>query len=458
MALTLEPPETQYARASDGGHIAYQVVGQGSLDLVFVPLGVNHVEAAWEVPFYSRVFERLAAFSRLIRLDHRGSGLSDPLERVESPTIADRAEDIVTVLDAVGSDQAAVLANGAGGLVSMFFAGTYPTRTASLVLDGCYARLAKAPDYPFGVPGHVLDRAIERVAQARTEGDTIEFAGLRYQAPTAWEDPEFVDHWRRYHRHTAPPAGALQETRIATYSDVRELLPSIQAPTLVLYRRDDQFSGRPHAEYLAARIAGARLVEVPGRDNLIFSGDCDADLDEIEEFLTGVRRGAVTQRVLATVLFTDMVGSTKHAAAVGDRRWRELLDAHDRAVRRQLERYRGREIDTAGDGFLATFESPGRAIECGLAITRAVRSLGVEVRAGLHTGEVEVRGDQIAGLAVHIGARVAGSAGPGEVVVSSAVPPLVVGSGIQFEDRGDHELKGVPGTWKLFTVRDDAGP
>lgn len=449
----IAPPTTLYAQAADGGHIAYQVLGEGPLDLVFIPLGVNHVEAAWEVPFYARVFERLASFSRLIRLGHRGSGLSDPLGRRETPSIDGRAEDLLTVLDAVGSERAAVLANGAGGLMSIFFAATYPNRTASLVLDGCYARLAEAPDYSFGVPQRVLDSAVARVAQARIEGQTVEFAGLRYQAPSAWEDPEFVAHWRRYHRHTAPPAGAEEETQIATYSDVRTLLPSIEAPTLVLYRRDDMFTGKPYAQYLAAHIKGSQLVEVPGRDNLIFSGNSDADLDEIEEFLTGTRPTPDTRRVLTTVLFTDIVGSTQHAAKLGDRRWRELLDSHDRAVRRQLDRYRGREIDTAGDGFLATFDGPGRAIECACAIVPAVRALGIEVRAGLHIGEVELRGEEIAGLAVHIGARVAASAGPGEVVVSGAVPPLVAGSGVEFEDRGDHQLKGVPGTWRLYAVR-----
>jgi class 3 adenylate cyclase len=236
------------------------------------------------------------------------------------------------------------------------------------------------------------------------------------------------------------------------YGDVRQLLSAIQAPTLVLYRRGDRFAGKPHAEYLAEHISGAKLAELPGEDNLIFVGDTDADLDEIEEFLTGARHAPTTDRVLATVLFTDIVGSTERAAELGDRRWRDTLDAHDRAVRRQLERFRGREVNTAGDGFLATFDGPGRAIECARAILDAVRALGIEVRAGLHIGEIEVRGDDVAGIAVHIGARVAALAGASEVLVSGAVPPLVAGSGIEFEDRGEHELKGVPGAWRLYAV------
>ncbi len=239
---------------------------------------------------------------------------------------------------------------------------------------------------------------------------------------------------------------------MVTFADVRPVLPSIQAPTLVLYRRGDRFAGKPYATYLAEHIRGANLVELPGDENFIIVGDSDADLDEIEEFLTGARHAVATDRVLATVVFTDIVGSTERAAELGDRRWRELLDAHDRAVRRQLERFRGREVNTVGDGFLATFDGSGRAIECACAIRDAVQALGIEVRAGLHTGEVEVRGNDIAGMAVHIGARVAASAGPNEVLVSGAVPPLVVGSGIEFNDRGEHELKGVPGTWRLYSV------
>jgi class 3 adenylate cyclase len=336
----------------------------------------------------------------------------------------------------------------------MFFAASYPNRTASLVLDGCYARLAQAPDYPWGVPREVLDQAVARVADARVgAGDAVEVAGLRYMAPHALHDAEFMAQYRRFYRYTSSPAAQRADSEIAVYADVRPLLSAIQAPTLVLYRRGDHWVGEPHALYLSEHIASAKLVELAGEDNLIFVGDADADLDEIEEFLTGARHAPATDRVLATVLFTDIVGSTERVAELGDRRWRDLLDSHDRTVRRQLGRFRGREVNTSGDGFLATFDGPGRAIECACAIRDAVRALGIEVRAGLHTGEIEVRGDDVAGMAVHIGARVSASAGAGEVFASSTVKDLVAGSGIEFDDRGEHDLKGVPGAWRLFAVR-----
>jgi class 3 adenylate cyclase len=268
------------------------------------------------------------------------------------------------------------------------------------------------------------------------------------------KDPAFVAQWQRRIRSTlSGPAGVRRLAETLAFSDVRPLLGAVQAPTLVLYRRDDRMAGKPHAVYLAEHISGAKLVELPGEDNLIFVGNSDADLDEINEFLTGTRHAPRADRVLLTVLFTDIVGSTERAAELGDRRWRDLLDAHDRTVRRQLERFRGREIDTAGDGFLATFDGPGRGIECGCAIRDAVRTLGLEIRVGIHTGEIEVRADDdVAGVAVHIGARVAQHAGAAEVLVSSTVKDLVAGSGIEFDDRGEHELKGVPGTWRLFSV------
>jgi class 3 adenylate cyclase len=444
-----EVTETRYARTGDGVHMAYQVVGNGPLDLVFLPMGASHVELAWELPSHSRVFRRLASFSRLIRYDVRGSGLSDPFNLSELPSLEQQVAEMLTVLDAAGSERAALVANGHGGSLAIFFAATYPNRTSSLVLDGCFARLAQAPDYPWGIPTEVLDRALAR----REEGQGGRRAeGLRPIAPHAMRDREFAAQLERYLRSVDSPATGRALAELFVFTDVRPALAAVHAPTLVLYRRDDRYAGRDHATYLAEHILGARLAEVPGNDNMIFAGDSDADLDEIEEFLTGARHAPETDRVLATVLFTDIVGSTDRAAQLGDRAWRGLLDAHDGVVRRQLERFRGREVNTVGDGFVATFDGPGRAIECACAIRDAVRALGMEVRAGLHTGEVEVRGDDVAGMAVHIGARVAASAGPGEVLVSSAVPPLVVGSRIEFEDRGERELKGVPGTWRLFAV------
>jgi class 3 adenylate cyclase len=344
-----------------------------------------------------------------------------------------------------------LVANNAAGLTAIFFAATYPNRTASLVLDGCWARLARAPDYPFGIPSDVLEQAVASVG-ARGASDPVDYTSLRYLAPEAMKDPEFFAQFKRYHRNTSSPSAAGLVGEFAAYADVRPLLPAIQAPTLVLYRKGDQLAGKAHATYLAQHIPDATLVEVPGHDNLMWVGNNYADLEEIEEFLTGVRHVQATDRVLATVLFTDIVGSTELAGQLGDWRWRDMLDAHDRAVRRQLERFRGREVNTAGDGFLATFDGPGRAIECGCAIRDAVKALGIEVRVGVHTGEIEMRGEDVAGMAVHIGARVAAIAGPGQVLVSSTVKDLVAGSGIAFEDQGEHELKGLPGSWRLYGV------
>jgi class 3 adenylate cyclase len=448
----IEHPETQYAKTAGGVHVAYQVIGDGPLDLVFLPLSTSHVELAWEVPAFARFFRRLASFSRLIRFDYRGRGMSDPLGLSEQPSIEERATEMLAVLDAAGSERAAVVTNGSGGLVAIFFAASHPNRTASLVLDGCYARLARSPDYSWGVPEEVLERAITQVSDARLQGDNIEYTGLRHFAPHAMLDAEFAAQHQRYIRYSQTPVTARADSEMAVYSDVRPLLSAIQAPTLVLYRSGDRFAGMPHAVYLAEHIPDAKLVELPGEDNLIIAGNSDPDLDEIEEFLTGARHAPETDRVLATVLFTDIVGSTERAAELGDRRWRDLLDSHDRTVRRQLERFRGREVDNAGDGFLATFDGPGRAIECACAIRDAVRALGIEVRVGLHTGEIEVRGDDVAGMAVHIGARVAALASANEVLVSRTVTDLVAGSGIEFSDCGEHELKGVPGTWCLYAV------
>jgi class 3 adenylate cyclase/pimeloyl-ACP methyl ester carboxylesterase len=442
-------PETRYAKTAEGAHIAYQAFGQGPLDLVFSPM-FTHVDAAWEIPAVAKVFRRLASFSRLIRFDFRGHGLSDPLGRSEQPSLEAHAQDMLTVLDAAGCERTAVIANGSSGLLAIFFAATYPHRTTSLVLDGCYARLARAADYPWGVPTNVLERAVDRV----TEGviGSAPIANLVYAAPRAMRDPEFVAQWQRLTRSSGAPAAQQAEGELLVFADVRPLLPAIQVPTLILCRSDDPWIRKPHAVYLAEHIPGAKLVEFPGEENLLFVGNTDAVMDEIEEFLTGSRHAPETNRVLATVLFTDIVGSTQRAAQLGDKAWRELLDAHDGVVRRQLDRFRGREVNTVGDGFVATFDGPGRAIECACAIRDAVAVLGIEVRAGLHTGEIELRGDDIGGIGVHIAARVAALGNGGEVLTSAAVPLLVAGSGIEFADRGEHELKGVPGMWRLYSV------
>lgn len=442
-------PETCYAKNRDGVHIAFQVVGDGPLDLAFQSMGASHVELAWELPSFARVFRRLASFSRLIRFDMRGTGLSDPFNLSELPSLEQQATDMLSVLDAAGCDRVALVANGHGGSLAIFFAATYPQRTSALVLDGCCARLARAPDYPWGIPTEVLNRALARRAEGERTG---RLEGLKPIAPSAVRDPEFAAQWVRYSRSVNSPATARALGEMHVFADVRPALPSVQAPTLVLYRRDDHYAGKPHATYLAEHIRGAKLVELPGEDNLIFAGNSDADVEEIEEFLTGTRHPTDTDRVLATVLFTDIVASTERAATLGDRAWRGLLDAHDRVVRRQLERFRGREVNTVGDGFVATFDGPGRAIQCACAIRDAVKALEIEVRTGLHTGEIEIRGDDVAGIAVHIAQRVSALAHPSEVLVSRTVTDLVAGSGMQFDDRGEHGLKGVPGSWHLYSV------
>jgi class 3 adenylate cyclase len=360
-----------------------------------------------------------------------------------------QAADLVAVLNTIGVDQPALVANSVAGLLAIFFAATYPSRISSLVLDGCYARFARAPDYPWGIPAEVLERVISQYGV----GPISVEQGLTYTAPSMIGDAEFVAQWQRRSRSTYGPAAHKANAEMMTLTDLRPLLPAIQAPTLVLCRRNDRFAGPPHARYLAEHIRHAKLVELQGDDNLIYAGDSDKNLDEIEEFLTGAVRSPRSNRVLATVLFTDIVSSTEHLAELGDRKWRDLLDAHDRAMRRQLERFHGREVGTRGDGFVATFDGPGRAIECACAMRDVVAALDLEIRVGVHTGEIELRDDrEIAGVAVHLAARIEQHARASEVLVSSTVKDLVAGSSIAFEDRGEHQLKGVPGTWRLFAV------
>jgi class 3 adenylate cyclase len=430
-------------------HIAYQVVGEGPLDLVFLPLGATHVELAWEIPLFARVFWRLASFGRLIRFDMRGSGLSDPFNLAELPSLEQQAGEMLAVLDAAGSQRPALVANQFGGLLGLFFAATYPNRVSSLVLDGCAARMAWAPDYPFGAAKEFLELGLTRY---REEGQRGSRVSLEFTAPNVLRDSDFLIQYERYSRSAHSLAARQALAELFLFADVRPALSAIQAATLVLYRNGDRFIGKPHATYLAEHIAGAKLVELSGDDNMIFAGDSGPALDQIEEFLTGVAHAPVQDRVLATVLFTDIVGSTERAAELGDRAWREVLDAHDRVVRRQLERFGGREVKTLGDGFVATFDGPGRAVQCACVIRDAVKALDIEVRVGLHTGEVEVRGDDLAGIAVHLAQRISALADPGEVLVSRTVTDLVVGSGLRFQDRGEHPLKGIPGNWTLYSV------
>jgi class 3 adenylate cyclase len=438
-------PETEYARTADGIHIAYQVFGEGPVDLVVMPTAFSHLEVEWEAPSLARFLRRLSSFSRLIRLNTRGTGLSDPVSVSDTVTLEHRAEDLMTVLDAAGSDRAALLGGVWAGQMMIFFAATHPERTAALVLAGTGARFAWAPDYAWGIPPSVQE---SRAREAGGRGVGL----LRYIAPSVVDDPEFVSWWERLQRHLAGPGARVANTAMVFGTDVRPLLPTIQVPTLVLCRSGDPFRGRDHGRYLAEHIPGAKLVELPGEDNLMYAGDSEALVEEVEEFLTGARHEPDTDRVLATVLFTDIVSSTDHIGEMGDHRWRELLITHDTRARAEVERFRGRVVKSTGDGVLATFDGPGRAIRCALAMRESMRPLGIEIRAGLHTGEIELLGDDVAGMAVHIGSRVSALAAGGEVLVSSTVKDLVAGSGIEFDERGEHELKGVPGAWRLYSA------
>ncbi len=435
--------ETRYAD-SDGVSIAYQVHGDGPLDLVFVPGFVSHVETYMEDPSVARFFRRLSSFSRLIVFDKREQGLSDRTGR--PPTLEESMDDLKAVMEAAGCKRPAIFGISEGGPMSMLFAATHPDRVSSLVLYGTFARLSEAPDYPRGLPPAAFDRWVEMVR--REWGGPV---GIDLWAPSLVGDPGFERSWAYLLRHGTSPAGAIALLDLYREIDARAALSAIDVPALVLHRRDDRVVRIDHGTYLAERIPKARFVELEGTDHVFFA-DQDALLDEIEEFLVGSRRGSEPERALATILFTDIVGSTEKAAALGDRSWRQLLERHDAAVRHQLGLYRGREVKTMGDGFLATFDGPARAIRCAAAVQEEVASLGVEVRAGIHTGEVELIGDDVGGMAVNIGARIGALAGPGEVLVSSTVRELVVGSGLEFADRGVQTLKGAPGEWRLFAV------
>jgi pimeloyl-ACP methyl ester carboxylesterase len=438
------PPPTRYARSGDV-HLAYQVVGEGPLDLVFVHGWVSNVEYGWEVPPLARFLNRLASFSRLILFDRRGTGMSDRVPEHALPTLEQRMDDIRTVMDAAGSERAAIFGASEGGNMSILFAATYPERTVALVTVGIFAKRIWSPEYPWAPTPEQRQKDYE-VVEREWDGEM----DVTDYAPSA--DPALRAQIATFFRRSASPGAALALLRMNTQMDVRHVLPAVRVPTLVLHRTHDRDARVEEGRWIASQIPGAVFVELSGADHLPWVGDTDALVDEVEEFLTGVRRASEADRVLATVLFTDIVDATATAAALGDRGWRDLLQAHHAAVRRELARFRGREIDTAGDGFLAGFDGPARAVRCACAIRDAVAGLGVRIRAGLHTGECEVIGDKLGGLAVHIGARVAAAAPPAEVWVSSTVKDLVAGSGLRFADRGLHALKGVPGEWRLFAV------
>jgi class 3 adenylate cyclase len=439
-------PETKYARLG-GDRIAYQVVGDGPPDLVLTLGSFGHLDTAWEDPASALFLRTLASFSRLIFFDRRGMGASDPLPPDPLPPWESYAEELAVILDEVGSERAAIMAAHDAGPTALFFAGARPERTSALILVNTSARYVAADDYPIGIPLEVAEALLAQIDQLwGTE------ALVAMMVPSRASDERFRRWFAKWLRTGASPRAAHTFLRAAMEADVRSLLPLVQAPTLVLHRRDDQLLAVEHGRYLANDIPQAKLVELPGADPALIWETPELALDLIEEFLTGVRRTAEPTRVLATVLFTDIVGSTQRASQLGDRRWRELLNLHDELARRLIEEFHGQLVKTTGDGILATFDGPGRAIRCAAAFRDELGDMGLQIRAGLHTGEVELRDGDIGGIAVHIAARVMGTAGPNEILTSGTVRDLVVGSSTVLEDRGTQQLKGVEGTWRLFTL------
>jgi class 3 adenylate cyclase len=439
-------PETRYAKSGDT-YIAYQVMGEGPFDLVLVPGFISHLDMQLEMPLTASFFARLASFCRLIRFDKRGTGLSDRVSAI--PTLEERMDDVRAVMDAAGSTRAALLGFSEGGPMSIVFAATYPQRTSALILYGAFAREAWAPDNPWGTTDEQLAASLKSREENWGQGKSVD----RF-SPSLAGDEELRKFTGRLERASASLGAALTLIRMSQGIDVRHVLPTVGVPTLVLHRTGDLPVNVENGRYLARHIKGAKYVEFPGIDHNPWVGDANSILGEIEAFLTGARReiDPDLDRVLATVLFTDIVGSTTRVVELGDRAWKDLLTQHHLLVREQLRRHRGREINTAGDGFLAAFDGPARAVRCGRAIADAVKKLGIHIRAGVHTGECEVMGEELGGIAVHIGARIGALAAADQVLVSSTVRDLVAGSGLSFEDRGTHTLKGVPGEWHLLAA------
>lgn len=442
------PPATRYTRSGDV-NIAYQVVGEGPIDLVYVPGFVSNIEVMWEDPDMTHFLESLAQFARVIVFDKRGTGMSDAVPVDRLPILEERMDDVRAVMDAVGSERATLLGHSEGGNMSILFAATYPKRCDGLILVACYARRRWASWYPWAP--HPEDREADIVETEETWGDPTHLP--EWMAPSRADDTAYREWLTRYFRLGASPKAAAAVLRMNTMIDTTAVLPTISVPTLCLYRTDDADVRAEEGRWIASRIPGAQFVELPGRDHFLTAGDYMALVDEVREFVTGHRSPRQPTRVLTTVVFTDIVGSTTRATELGDRDWAELLQRHHHTVRQELRRYRGEEVDTAGDGFLATFDGPARAIAAARSICERVQSLGLKVRAGVHTGEVELLDGDVAGITLHIGARISSLAGAGEVLVSRTVRDLVAGSGITFEDRGIHGLKGIPEPWQLYAAK-----
>lgn len=437
--------QTRYAKADDGVHIAYQVFGEGSDDLVVVPGFISHLELAWEDETLASALSRLGSFSRVIMFDKRGTGMSDRTERL--PDLDRRMLDIEAVMDAAGSERAALFAVSEGGPMAILFAAAHPERARALVLLNTYARITSSPDYPIGIPVEQLGEFVRYLEPEWGTG-----VGLAAWAPSVADDPKVREAFARMQRLASSPGAAMALLSSYMDIDVRPALPLVHAPTLVLHREGDRMVPVAHGRYLAERIDGARLVELRGTDHFWWTQHAVEVLDEVQEFLTGVRPIAEPDRILASVLFTDIVDSTRQAVELGDERWTDLLNRHDAMAERQVARHGGRIVKTTGDGILATFDGPGRSVRSAQALAREAEDLGIRLRAGVHIGEVELRGDDIAGLAVNIAARIEALAGPGEVLVSRTVADLVAGSGLAFAPRDEWELKGVPGRWQLYSL------
>lgn len=440
----MSPPETRYAK-SGGVHIAYQVFGHGESDLVFVPGWTSHIEYAWEEPVFARFLNRLGSFCRVTWFDKRGTGLSD--RDVGLPTLEQRMDDVRAVMDTVGIQRAAILGTSEGGSMSILFAATYPEKVSHLILYGAFARRIWDPDYPWAPTLKQREEWIDSLEKGW--GSDVELETL---APSRAKDEGFKKWFNTLGRLSVSPAAAVALARMNTYIDVRNVLPSIHVPTLVIHRTGDRDVNIGNGVYLSKNIPGAKFVELPGNDHAWTAGDTDAVVDQIEEFLTGVRSAGHPDRVLSTILFTDIVDSTKKATEMGDDRWKKLLVTHNDLVRSELAKFRGREIKSTGDGFVAIFDGPGRGVQCAREIIASGKQLGISIRAGLHTGECELVGNDIAGVAVHIASRISGLADGNEVLVSSTVKDLVSGSGIQFQNIGTRSLKGVEGRWHLYSA------